>query len=162
MEDRITKYFNLAKLALVDMDSEDRCLEEFAKTVEYLTEVAKLKRDIDFRVGNAKRKFETFLSIKCDIARRNFKTKGVTYSEKMVEDTIIRMYTDEYEKLRKDYDTSKSDYEIVNNLLHIMYTRRDLVKEMINHFRFKQEKTECMMLNRNFLKKIEYLLENTR
>lgn len=162
MQVRIEKYFNLARLATVDLNCEDLCIEELSKTIEYLSDVSKLKNEVDKRTTKAKRQWETFVAIKSDLVRRNFKTKGITYSEKMVEDTVIHMNSDEYNKLRGEYDDSKADHELVSNLLHILYTRRDLIKEMINHFRYKHEKKECLMLNTRFLKSIEHMMENMK
>jgi hypothetical protein len=158
MKEKLQKYFNLANVGLIDITSPEDCLKELASTASSIADLSLLKNQTDKQSSRAKINAEIYWSTKSDIIRRNLKVKGISFTEKMVEDTLMHMYGEEYKQVKLVYDDLKSDYDLISNLLGVMYVRRDLLKYLLEHLRITIDKNDCLLMNKEFQKYLQMVM----
>lgn len=152
---KLKEYMNIGKYFMVGVSDIEGCIQESQKCQKYLCELIEMK---DFSCRDSSRKrdiFERFMTEKRDIIRTALSNRGVSYTEKSVDDRLIRIHADEYYKLKSESDDAKTNHEIVENLLMAMYQRKDLIKEYINYLRVSTEKEGCILNNKQFINQLK-------
>lgn len=152
---RLKKYFDLHKFFLKDADSIDALIEECRLTQVYLGELIELKVMIHKEYAIANRNYESKLDICRDLIFDALKKRGISATEAVIKSKIEAMYGKEIEELRHARDMLKIDSECVQDLYYAMMQRKDILVQILDRWKFKDEYESCLLKNRQFIEHIQ-------
>lgn len=152
---RLQKYFDLHKFFLKECDSIDALIEECRLSQVYLGELIELKLKIQKEYAIANRKYETQVDIYRDNIFDALKKRGVSATESVIKAKIEALYGDNLEPLRLKKDELKIESECVQDLYYAMIQRKDILIQIIDRWKFKDEYESCLLKNKEFIEMIK-------
>lgn len=152
---RLQKYFDIHKFFLKDCDSIDALIEECRLSQVYLGELIELKLKIQKEYAIANRKYESQLDIYRDNIFDALKKRGVSATESVIRAKIEAIYGDNLEPLRSKKDELKVESECVQDLYYAMIQRKDILVQIIDRWKFKDEYESCLLKNKEFIEMIK-------
>lgn len=152
---RLQKYFDLHKFFLKDCDSIDALIEECRLSQIYLGELIELKLKIQKEYAIANRKYENQVDIYRDNIFDALKKRGVSATESVIKAKIEALYGDNLEPLRSKKDELKIESECVQDLYYAMIQRKDILIQIIDRWKFKDEYESCLLKNKEFIQYIK-------
>lgn len=152
---RLQKYFDLHKFFLKECDSIDALIEECRLSQVYLGELIELKLKIQKEYAIANRKYETQVDIYHDNIFDALKKRGVSATESVIKAKIEALYGDNLEPLRSKKDELKIESECVQDLYYAMIQRKDILVQIIDRWKFKDEYESCLLKNKEFIQYIK-------
>jgi hypothetical protein len=150
---RMEKFFDVFKYFLKNASSIDEALLECQKTQEYLGELIKLKFEYGNEAKIAKGIMEKKIQYYSDIIYDNLKKRGIKPTESVVSNKVTRIYGEEIEPLRRDYEEKQLCYEMASDAYMAMMQRKSILVEFINHIKSRQEVDTCLLHQKAFLEK---------
>jgi len=151
---RLQKYFDLHKYFLKGADSIDAIIEECRLTQVYLGELIELKLKIGKECSAANRKYEHELEIARDIIQDALKKRGVSITESLVRAKTEFMYGEKLAPLKEARDELRLESECIQDLYYAMMQRKDILVQIIDRWKFKDEYESCLLKNKQFIENI--------
>lgn len=156
---KLQKYFDVCKYFLNDVDTVDALIQQCQMTQQYLGELIQVKFELGILSSRYKRKYERKFQICCDIVNDGLRKRGSVSSNAIVIAKVESMFGDELKILRQKYDESNLKYECACDLYYAMLQRKDILVQIIDRWKFKDEYESCLIKNKEFMEAI--LRENT-
>ncbi len=152
---RLQKYFDVYKYFLKDMDSMEDLLEECRKTQVYLGEIIFLKAEIGKEYSNSVRKLEHQTEMYRDMVFDSLKKRAISTTESIVRAKVEYLYGDTLQELREKRDDLKIEYECIHDIYYAMMQRKDILVQIIDRWKFKDEYEACILKNSEFINYIK-------
>jgi hypothetical protein len=153
IDQRLHPFFDVTRYFL-EVSNINECLIEFQKTQRYLSDLIKLKAELEMELGELERGFKIFFCSKRDEIFRGFKKYDISPTEKNIEDATIKLFGSDYIPMREKVDNKRVNMEACQSLIMAMFQRKDIITETINFFRSKNENDNCLIKNKEFLRKL--------
>lgn len=155
MDERLKNYCDITKIFIDNVASLQDCLVEANKTQKVLVELIELKAEFEETFGEINRKLEKFMAdrrvtIKAILDKNS--VKNIT--KEVIDDRVIALYTEEYEILKKQYDSSKLNADLCTDLRMVMFQRKDLLCHAIEYLRTQSDRESCIINSKKFIEHI--------
>lgn len=154
MTERLKKYFDIYKYFLKDTDSIDKLLEECQKSQVYLGELIFLKADIGRELAQASRQYEHQIEVFRDAVQDSLKKRAISTTESIVRAKVEALYGDKLQIMREKKDALRIEFECVQDLYYGMMQRKDILVQIIDRWKFKDEYESCLLKNKEFIQAI--------
>ena len=151
---RLKKYFDLHKFFLAKADSIDAIIEECRLSQVYLGELIELKMSIGKEASCASRAYEREMEVSRDIVQDALKKRGISTTEQIVRAKVEFMFGDKIAPLKEERDNLKIENECVQDLYYAMMQRKDILVQIIDRWKFKDEYESCLMKNKEVVNKL--------
>lgn len=151
---RLHKFFDLYKYFLKDVDSIDALIEQCRLCQIYLGEIIELKLKIGKEYSTASRIYEHENEIARDIVQDALKKRGVSSTESIVRAKLEYMFGDKLAPLREKRDDLRVESECIQDIYYAMMQRKDILVQIIDRWKFKDEYESCLLKNKEFMDKV--------
>jgi len=151
---RLTHYFDIHKYFLSSADSIDAIIEECRLTQVYLGELIELKLVIGKESQSALRAYERKRESYRDIVQDALRKRGVTPTESTVRAKVEFMFGDQLAPLKESRDDLKLESDCANDLYFAMMQRKDILVQIIDRWKFKDEYESCLMKNKEVINRL--------
>lgn len=155
MSERLKKYFDIYKFFLKDADSIDKIIEECQKSQVYLGELIFLKAEIGRELSQVSRQYEHQLEVYRDAVQDALKKRAISSTESIVRAKVESLYGDNLQPMREKKDNLRVEFECVQDLYYGMMQRKDILVQIIDRWKFKDEYESCLLKNKEFIQAIK-------
>jgi len=157
IDKRVHKYFDLCKFFLKDVDSIDKLIVEASNTQTYLGELIQLKLEYGCNLSRVRRRYERETLKYKDIIQATLSKRGKKFTESIVNARLEYVYGEKLDPVRSKLDNLQNYYETINNLYFAMMQRKDIIVQIIDRWKFKDEYESCLLKNKQFIEKLSNL-----
>ncbi len=154
MSKRLQKYFDIYKFFLKDVDSIDKLIEECQKSQVYLGELIFLKSEISRELSQVSRQYEHQIEVFRDAVQDSLKKRAISTTESIVRAKVEALYGDNLQPMREKKDALRVEFECVQDLYYAMMQRKDILVQIIDRWKFKDEYESCLLKNKEFIQAI--------
>jgi len=160
LDSRFKKIYERTRTFLDKVSSLDDVLYEMKISNEELMEAIEILSEHQEKFNSISRRYEMFLSEKRDHIFSKFKASGISATQQNIEDQVVRVFKQEFQDLRCEYDEAKTNFDTANNIKYALTQRKEYLKALFDYFTSKHESENCIMTNKSFVRKIMHLLED--
>lgn len=155
MSKRLQKYFDIYKFFLKDVDSIDKLIEECQKSQVYLGELIFLKSEISRELSQVSRQYEHQIEVYRDAVQDSLKKRAISTTESIVRAKVEALYGDKLQPMREKKDNLRIELECIQDLYYAMMQRKDILVQIIDRWKFKDEYESCLLKNKEFIQAIK-------